>query len=91
MKKWSLLLLVVALVVALLVLTGCSSCGSCNTDTKRTLNAKVRYFDGTSEMIELKSYDFLSRRDMVKLYTAAGDTIVIGTNNVIIIDEEVRP
>lgn len=88
MKKLSIGLLAVLLVVALLVLTGCSSGG---TETKRTLNAKVRYFDGTSEMIELESYDFLSKRDMVKLYTAAGDIIYIGPNNVIILDEEVRP
>ncbi len=87
MKKWKLLLLVAALVVTLLVLTGCSSGG---TETKRTLNAKVRYFDGTGEMIELKSYD-LTKLGVVKLYTAAGDIIYIGTNNVIILDEEVRP
>ena len=86
MKKWSLLLLMAALVITLLVLTGCSS-GS--TETKRTLNAKVRYFDGTSEMIELKSYYLIE--GMAKLFTAAGDTIVIGPNNVIILDEEVRP
>lgn len=87
MKKLSIGLLAALLVVALLVLTGCSSGG---TETKRTLNAKVRYFDGTGEMIELKSYD-LTKLGVVKLYTAAGDIIYIGTNNVIILDEEVRP
>lgn len=87
MKKWRLLLLVAALVVTLLVLAGCSSGG---TETKRTLNAKVRYFDGTSEMIELQSY-YCLRSGMVKLFTASGDTIYIGPNNVIILDEEVRP
>lgn len=86
MKKLSIGLLAVLLVVALLVLTGCSSGG---TETKRTLNAKVRYFDGTSEMIELKSYYLVE--GMAKLFTAAGDTMVVGPNNVIIFDEEVRP
>lgn len=85
MKKWKLLLLVAALVVTLLVLTGCSSG---DTETKRTLNATVRYFDGTCEMIELKSYYIVE--GVAKLFTAAGDTIVIGPNNVIIHDEEVR-
>jgi outer membrane biogenesis lipoprotein LolB len=85
MKKLSIVLLAVLLTVALLVLTGCSSGG---TETKRTLNAKVRYFDGTSEMIELQSYLFTG--GMVKLITAAGDVIIIGPNNVIILDEEVR-
>lgn len=87
MKKLSIGLLAALLVVALLVLTGCSSGG---TETKRTLNAKVRYFDGACEMIELKSYE-LSRLGVVKLFTAAGDTIIIGPNNVIILNEEVRP
>lgn len=86
MKKLSIVLLAILLAVALLVLTGCSSGG---TETKRTLNAKVRYFDGTSEMIELKSYYCLTG-GMVKLFTAAGDTILIGPNNVIILNEEVR-
>lgn len=83
MKKLSIGLLAALLVVALLVLTGCSSGG---TETKRTLNAKVRYFDGTGEMIDLKSYVLAG--NMVTLYTAAGDTMIIGPNNVIIIDEE---
>ena len=87
MKKLSIGLLAVLLAAALLMLTGCSSGG---TETKRTLNAKVRYFDGTGEMIELKSYS-LSRTGMVRLDTAAGDTIFIGPNNVIILDEEAGP
>lgn len=87
MKKLSIGLLAALLVVALLVLTGCSSGG---TETKRILNAKVRYFDGTSEMIELESY-WLTSSGMVRLNTAAGDVMIIGPNNVIILNEEVRP
>ena len=54
---------------------------------KRTLNAKIRYFDGVSEMVELRRYEIMN--GFVRLDTAAGDRIYVGANNVIITDEEV--
>ena len=53
----------------------------------RVLNAKVRYFDGECEMIELDSFGVYSDA-LVKLVTKAGDVMYIGTNNVIILNEE---
>ena len=52
----------------------------------RVLNAKVRYFDGTCEMIEISR--FYHSGTLVQLDTVSGDRIYIGPNNVIIIDEE---
>lgn len=53
----------------------------------RTLNAKVRYFDGECEMIELENF-YCYSNTLVKLVTKAGDVMYIGPNNVIILDEE---
>ena len=53
----------------------------------RVLNAKIRYFDGVSEMVELRRYEIMN--GFVRLDTAAGDRIYVGANNVIITDEEV--
>lgn len=53
----------------------------------RVLNAKVRYFDGVCEMIELDSFGVYSDT-LVKLVTKAGDVMYIGPNNVIITNEE---
>lgn len=53
----------------------------------RTLNAKVRYFDGECEMIELDSFGVYSDA-LVKLVTKAGDVMYVSPNNVIILNEE---
>lgn len=55
---------------------------------EKVINAKVRYFDGTAEMIELKDYDFIN--GFARLVTVYGDVIYIGPNNVIIIEEGVN-
>lgn len=54
---------------------------------ERVLYAKIRYFDGVSEMVELRKYEILN--GFARLDTAAGDRIYVGANNVNIIDEEV--
>lgn len=53
---------------------------------ERVLNAKIRYFDGVSEMVELRGYQIMN--GFIRLDTAAGDRIYVGANNVIITDEE---
>lgn len=82
MKK---VILVLVMVAMLVVLCSCAS----TSKEGRTLNAKVRYFDGSAEMIELQSYSFFSGTgSFVALYTVSGDKIIIGANNVIIIEED---
>lgn len=81
MKKW----LIAVVLVAMLVLL--SACGF-KPGKGRTLNAKVRYFDGSSEMIELKS--FFPKEGYAILETIYGDEIRVGWNNVIIIEEDAK-
>jgi hypothetical protein len=50
------------------------------------LNAKIRYFDGVSEMVELRGYQIVD--GFARLDTAAGDRIYVGANNVVITYEE---
>ena len=52
----------------------------------KVINAKIRYFDGESEMIELKDYHFVD--GFVRLDTAYGDVMYVGANNVIITKED---
>lgn len=61
--------------------------GRANDAAEKTVNAKVRYFDGTGEMIPLKSFHYIDGAT-VRLNTLAGDVLYIGTNNVIIIQED---
>lgn len=76
-------LIAVVLIAVAVLLTACSS----NEAKKRVLNAKVRYFDGTAEMIELKSFS-ICRGGVIRLDTAYGDVMYIGANNVMIIQED---
>ena len=77
-------LIAVVLIAVAVLLTACSSS---NEAKKRVLNAKVRYFDGTAEMIELKSFS-ICRGGVIRLDTAYGDVMYIGANNVMIIQED---
>ena len=76
-------LIAVVLIAVAVLLTACSS----NEAKKGVLNAKVRYFDGTAEMIELKSFS-ICRGGVIRLDTAYGDVMYIGANNVMIIQED---
>lgn len=76
-------LIAVVLIAVAVLLTACSS----NEAKKQVLNAKVRYFDGTAEMIELKSFS-ICRGGVIRLDTAYGDVMYIGANNVMIIQED---
>ena len=81
MKKTLICIILAAFLVLL------CSCAANTTVVKREVNAKVRYFDGSTEMIPLKSYSYLSGGTAI-LTTAYGDVMYIGTNNVIIIEED---
>ena len=74
---------ILILVMAVMLLALCS-CAVTN-QNGRTLNAKIRYFDGSSEMIQIKQYT--ADYGHVLLETEYGDKIRVGWNNVIIIDE----
>lgn len=58
------------------------------TGGRRSLTAKIRYFDGVCEMIELRGYQIVD--GFARLDTAAGDRIYVGANNVNIIEEKVN-
>lgn len=81
-KYWKVLALlaVVVLVTVLLFYHGWDR-------PERVLNAKIRYFDGVSEMVELRGYQIVD--GFARLDTAAGDRIYVGANNVVITYEEV--
>ena len=83
MKSRTVIALILLLVITMLVLAGCSVT---ERSADRVVYAKVRYFDGENEMMELKSFTFYSC--MVKLTTTYGDVIYVGPNNVRIIEEE---
>ena len=85
MKK---VLIALMLVAMLVLLCSCAETKK-TTNDEYELNAKVRYFDGTAEMIPLEDYYFVDGC-MVKLITADGDRMYIGANNVIIIGEKVN-
>ena len=83
MRKWVLIAAaVVAVAVFCLIVFFAGGTGG-----RRSLTAKIRYFDGVCEMIELRGYSLY--QGFMRLDTAAGDRIYVGANNVIIIDEEV--
>lgn len=79
MKK---LIILLALFAVLALLTGCDGVS----DDKRITTAKIRYFDGSMDTLEIDHWRSTSPGYFV-LYTAEGRTVVIGANNVILIEE----
>lgn len=86
MKKWLIRIAVLAVIacVAIFIVPRWVN----GNHEGKVINAKVRYFDGESEMIELKGYSFVG--GFVRLDTAYGDVIYVGANNAIITKEEKR-
>ena len=78
MKK---LIVLLALFAVLAVLTGCDG-----SDGKRITTAKIRYFDGSMDTLEVDRW-FASASGTVTLHTMEGRKVVIGANNVILIEE----
>ena len=81
MKK-PVMILVVSMVVimlaVILILNGFNQ-------KERVYNAKVRYLDGTMEMIPVK--DFLIREGFMYIETPFGDNMYFGANNIILLEE----
>lgn len=87
MRKWVLWVLILVVTAAAVVFGFIWNSGGFGNGEHRTLNAKIRYFDGVSEMVELRRYEIMN--GFARLDTAAGDRIYVGANNVIITNEEV--
>lgn len=86
MRKRVLWVLIVAVMAAAAVLGFIWNSGGFGNGEHRVLNAKIRYFDGVSEMVELRGYQIVD--GFARLDTAAGDRIYVGANNVVITYEE---
>lgn len=81
MKK-PVIILVVSMVVimlaVILILNGFNQ-------KERVYNAKVRYFDGVTEMLPVKKFDI--QGDFMHIVTSFGDSLYFGANNIILVEE----
>lgn len=73
--------MIILLLFAFLLLSGCNQ-----SNEARVTHAKIRYFDGSCDTLEIEKW-FASASGTVTLHTDTGRKIVIGANNVIIIEE----
>lgn len=81
MKKTVMILVVsmVAIMLAvILILNGFNQ-------KERVCNAKVRYFDGVTEMLPVKKFDI--QGDFMHIVTSFGDSLYFGANNIILVEE----
>lgn len=74
------------LIIMAAVLTGCGA-QDATKDDQRVLSAQIRYFDGSMETILLESYFVGKGGSYLILNTDAGRRLMIGINNVLIINE----
>lgn len=72
---------VIAVLIAILIL-----CTGCHSDKTRVTHARIRYFDGSMDTLEVDSW-YSSKSGTVTIYTEEGRKVVIGANNVILIEE----
>lgn len=76
-----------AILVLIILLTICAGCSKPATDSGRIVRtAKVRYFDGSMETLEIERFD-VSESGLVHLYLKDGAEMYFGVNNVIIVKE----
>ena len=83
MKK---LLVFLLLLTMIFLLAGCS--GQNKDAPARITTAKVRYFDGSCDTLEVERW-FSSKSGTVTVYTTEGRKVVIGANNIILIEETI--
>ena len=76
---------VVLLLIIFLVL--CTGCSNTVTDdgVKKVITAKVRYFDGSMDTLDVDHYCVSS--NVIQLFLKNGAEMTLGTNNVIVIKE----
>ena len=70
--------MVVIMLAVILILNGFNQ-------KERVYNAKVRYFDGVTEMIPVKKFDI--QGDFMHIVTSFGDSLYFGANNIILVEE----
>ena len=70
--------MVVIMLAVLLILNGFNQ-------KERVYNAKVRYFDGVTEMLPVKKFDI--QGDFMHIVTSFGDSLYFGANNIILVEE----
>lgn len=70
--------MVVIMLVVILILNGFNQ-------KERVYNAKVRYFDGVTEMLPVKKFDI--QGDFMHIVTSFGDSMYFGANNIILVEE----
>lgn len=82
MKKFVAVLLI--LIAVMMILSGCSPV--LDNNELRVVHAKIRYFDGSMDTLEVDRW-FASQSGTVTIFTAEGRKVVIGANNIILIEE----
>lgn len=81
MKK--VLSLLFVLLIFLIVCAGCSPAKEADPIVR---TAKVRYFDGSMDTLEIERFD-VSTSGLIHLYLKDGAEMYLGANNIIIIKE----
>lgn len=82
MKKFIAFMLL--LIIFLILCTGCSNTGT-ESGMKKVITAKVRYFDGSMDTLEVERFYYSASG--VTLILKNGTEMTLGINNVIIIKE----
>lgn len=82
MKKF--IAVVLLLIIFLVLCTGCSNTAT-DGGVKKVITAKVRYFDGSMDTLELERFYYSASG--VTLFLKNGTEMTLGINNVIIIKE----
>ena len=80
MKKILLIALAVILAVSVFLLA------FCNHAAPRAMIAKIRYFDGCTDTLSIRDYRVLE--NSILITKTDGRMILIGSNNVILIEDE---
>lgn len=81
MKKFVAVLLI--LMAVMMILSGCSP--GLDDNERRLVHAKIRYFDGSMDTLEVDRW--FASSATVTIFTAEGRKVVIGANNIILIEE----
>lgn len=79
-------IIAVMLIIMAVILVGCGIQNETK-DDRRVSSAQIRYFDGSMDTVLLESYYIGAGGSYMVLKTDAGRQLIIGINNVLIINE----